>query len=418
LERPKIGELLVAAGVIEEAVLETALDKQRTQGGRLGRILIAMGALDEELLVRTVARQLDLPVAWLRGKQVKKDVLALLPGHVARRHRCLPVMIDRKGPETLLVAMEDPSDSAALDEVAIAAGRPVRVVLASPSELEDAITRHYPAPADEEDESADEPESALASAPARAADALPRDAEPSLPREPEHALDPDDSDPDDEEPELLLTDPLGETGSAEPALRRVARDETPVASLAQVDPLDLGGAYDPIARPDIDADLGEEADLDEASLRPEPANLDPGPELGLSHELAPGDDLGLDIGPGPDPDAAPREREFVERQGDSLDDAIGEVRGAYGDVGDSDLDVDSAPDAEEGVSLFGDDPLEATLPPRPARAPSGGADATGALPRDPELRAVVLLLIERGLLTRAEVAERLLSRGRDEDQGG
>src|SRR5262245_33621161 len=224
LERPKIGELLVAAGVIEEAVLDSALEKQRTQGGRLGRILIAMGALDEEMLVRTVARQLDMPVAWLRGKQVKKEVLALLPGHVARRHRCLPVMVDRKGPETLLVAMEDPSDASALDDVASAAGRPVRVVLASPSELEDAIARHDPAPpgGDEEPEPRHEPE-------------------------PEPDPEPDDES-DDDEAELLLTDPLGQTGSAEPSLRRIADEETPVAPRAEIDPLDLGGDFDPIAR--------------------------------------------------------------------------------------------------------------------------------------------------------------------------
>ncbi|HEX5066366.1 MAG TPA: hypothetical protein VFY49_09640 [Myxococcota bacterium] len=394
MERPKIGELLVAAGVIEESVLETALEKQRTQGGRLGRILIAMGALDEEMLVRTVARQCDMPVAWLRGKQVKQEVLALLPGHIARRHRCLPVMIDRKGPETLLVAMEDPSDAAALDDVASAAGRPVRVVLASPSELEDAIARHYPAPP----EGDDEPEQDLAPPP---------DAEPD----------------DDDEPELLLTDPLGETGSAEPSLRKVVRDEAPAPraeiaerARAEIDPLDLGGEFDPIARPDIDADLGEDADPGEAPPRPEPVNLEPGPELGLSQELAPNEDLGLDLGP----DSAPasREREFVQRDGDSLDDAIGEVRGAYGDGDDSDLEMDSGADAEEGVSLFGDDPLEATLAPRPARVASDAPDEGVTLPRDPELRAIVLLLIERGLLTRAEVSQRLRASGLDEDREG
>jgi hypothetical protein len=389
--------------VIQESVLEAALEKQGSEGGRLGRILIAMGALDEEMLVRTVARQLDMPVAWLRGKQVKAEVLAMLPAHIARRHRCLPVMVDRKGPETLLVAMEDPSDAAALDDIASAAGRPVRVVLASPSELEDALARHYPGPADD-----DEPEP-----------------EP----EPEPAADPDpastdssdlDAPDDDDEPELLLTDPLGQTSGGDPDLRRLSRDDDAFAAPQQaapqegVDPLDLGGDYDPLARPDIDADLGEASDLEEHP-RPEPANLEPGPELGLSHELAPGEDLGLDIGPEPAPhergDGVRREREFVQRQGDSLDDAIGEVRGAYGDLGD---DSDPAADAqdEEGPSLFGDDPLEVTLP------PSGPRPQADGLPRDPELRAVVLLLIERGLLTREEVSERLLSLGRDTGRDG
>ncbi|HXK24197.1 MAG TPA: hypothetical protein VMS55_16125 [Myxococcota bacterium] len=360
MERPKIGELLVAAGVIEPDVLEMALEKQRAQGGgRLGGILVRMGALDEELLVRTVARQLELPVAWLRGKQVKPEVLSQLPREIALRHRCLPVMIDRKGPETLLVAIEDPSDTSALDEVAIAAGRPVRVVLASPSELDDALARHYPGEPPQEIESDEE-----------------------------------------EEPELLLTDPLGESASAEPDLRRVARDADEPASLPPPDPLDLGGDYAP-------APGGHEAPAEVAA--DEPAGVNAGESAFAGADLAtdpllpgvdaePADDLGLGVAPA-------RHR---PRLGDSLDDAIDEVRGA----GDLALDSDDGELAHEAPSLFGDDPLEVTLapPPRPARA--------DALPRDPELRAVVLLLIERGLVTREEVAERLRAPERDADVNG
>lgn len=320
MERPKIGELLVAAGVIEPATLEVALEKQRAQGGRLGKILIAMGALDEEMLVRSVARQLDMPVAWLRGKQVRPDVLLQLPRHIALKHRCLPVMLDRKGTETLLVAMEDPSDNAALDEVAVAAGRPIRVVLSAPSELDDALARHYP--------------------------------------------ETPDPDPQDDEPELLLTEPVGGANPGEPELARLARDDAFAAPPAPADPLDLGGDYDPAARLDPPAE--------------------PGAELGL--------DLGPEL-PAPGP-------------GDSLDDAIGAVRAAGGEGARDEVDA-----GEEGESLFGDDPLEATLAPRRPASPE-------VLPRDPELRAVALLLIERGLLRGEDLAERLLALRREGGSGG
>ena len=359
MERPKIGELLVAAGVIEPDVLDAALEKQRAQGGgRLGGILVRMGALDEELLVRTVARQLELPVAWLRGKQVKPEVLSQLPREVALRHRCLPVMIDRKGPETLLVAMEDPSDTSALDEVAIAAGRPVRVVLAAPSELDDAFARHYPGESPREAES------------------------------------------EEEEPELLLTDPLGESASADPELRRVARDTAEESPLPPPDPLDLGGDFDPTSPGGPDAPDEARADESVDSSAGENAfgaDFETDPLLpGVNAE--PSDDLGLDV------PAAP----WRSHPGDSLDDAIHEVRGAS----DLALDSDDGEIGHEAPSLFGDDPLEATLPPspRPARA--------DALPRDPELRAVVLLLIERGLITREELAARLRAAERDGDPSG
>ena len=335
MERPKIGELLVAAGVIDPPTLEIALEKQRAEGGRLGKILLGMGALDEEMLVRSVARQLDMPVAWLRGKQVRADVLLMLPRHVALKHRCLPVMLDRKGTETLLVAMEDPSDTAALDEVAVAAGRPVRVVLSAPSELDEALARHYPESQEEDGE--------------------------------------------DEEPELLLTETLGEARAGEPELRRLAQEEA-FASPPAEDPLDLRGGYDPGAHAAADpVDFG-----------------------------AGGDDLGLGVEPS-EPEPEPR----APRPGDSLDDAIDLVRGAEPPVAEGGGDAVHDSGDEESESLFGDDPLEVTLPPAPRRSLPAEL-----LPRDPELRAIAVLLIERGLLRSEDLSERLLALRRDGDDSG
>jgi hypothetical protein len=439
-ERPKIGELLVAAGVIDTAALEAALEKQRSEGGRLGKILLGMGVLDEEMLVRTVARQLDMPVAWLKGKQVKASVLAKLPGHLARKHHCLPVMVDRKGPETLLIAMEDPSDATALDEVAIAAGCPVRVVLAAPSELEEALARHYPAAREPE------PVPAPVSEPAPELDAsLPdADAEPGF--------------DDDEEEELLLTDSVGgdveagagsdeadlergadlddggdadDLGGTGPGLRAPAQPEP--GESARGDAPDLGGPddpFEPAPRParDRSLDLGADADPEpagDADAAPDPGADSAGEigsyrasglDLGLPDEPgAPLDsdaDLGLDLGPdaGPEPELDASPRRGVPYAGDSLDDAIDEVRGAN-------FQPEQAvrePNSEDvGESLFPDDPLEMTVaPPRAPAAPAFAPPSAQSLPRDPELRAVVELLIERGLLDPDELARRLLaSRG-------
>lgn len=143
-DRPKLGELLLEAGVIDDEQLESALGQQRESGQRLGMSLVQMHLLDEETLVRTLARQLKLPVVWLRGRTVRADVLDLVPGEIAAKHRCLPVMLDRRGGSTLLLAMEDPADVGATEEVALRCGLPVKPVLAAPSELDDAIRRHYP----------------------------------------------------------------------------------------------------------------------------------------------------------------------------------------------------------------------------------------------------------------------------------
>ena len=77
-ERPKLGELLVMAGAIDQTQLGAALAEQRRFGHPLGTTLVRMGFLDEEALIRTLARQLKLPIAWLRGKWVEQAVLSAL----------------------------------------------------------------------------------------------------------------------------------------------------------------------------------------------------------------------------------------------------------------------------------------------------------------------------------------------------
>lgn len=143
-ERPRLGELLVAAGVIDEAQCERALHEQRRTGRRLGATLLEMDALSEETLTRTLARQLSLPVAWLRGKRIRSEILDLVPRELIEKHHCLPVHRSDGDEPTLLLAMEDPSDVAAIDEVARHTGLAIQPVLAAPSELDDAIRRHAP----------------------------------------------------------------------------------------------------------------------------------------------------------------------------------------------------------------------------------------------------------------------------------
>lgn len=141
----KLGELLVRAGMIDEAQLRAALGEQGKWGSPLGMTIVRMGFLDEETLIRTLARQLQLPLAWLRGKRVKAEVLELVSGEIASKHRCMPLAATN-GPEGRIVflAMQDPSDLNAIDEIGFKLGCKIKPVLAAPSELEDALGRHYP----------------------------------------------------------------------------------------------------------------------------------------------------------------------------------------------------------------------------------------------------------------------------------
>ena len=143
-ERPKLGELLVHAGAITKHQLAAGLVEQRKWGRPLGMTLVAMGYLDEETLVRTLARQLGLPVAWLRGKRIAPEVLEMIPAELATKHRCLPLSVrEEAGSRVLYLAMQDPADLEALDDVEFRVGCKVKPVLVAPGELEEALRQHY-----------------------------------------------------------------------------------------------------------------------------------------------------------------------------------------------------------------------------------------------------------------------------------
>jgi type IV pilus assembly protein PilB len=142
--RLKLGQILVNRGLLAPDQLASALADQQDRGARLGMTLVRMGFVDEETLIRTLAGQVKLPVARIRGKRVSPDVLECIPVDLAEKHRCLPLFFKQEGGERVLfIAMEDPSDSDAIDALASASGQVLRPVLVGPTELEEALQRHY-----------------------------------------------------------------------------------------------------------------------------------------------------------------------------------------------------------------------------------------------------------------------------------
>jgi hypothetical protein len=144
MEKPKVGEILVRAGLIDEMQLRAALGDQNNWGQRLGATLVKMGLVSERDLVRALAQQLQLPVVELEGKRVQPEVLELVPVEFAEKHMCVPLFVkENGGARTLYVGMEDPSDLAALDDLGFRTGLEVSPVLVSPSELFEAMDRFY-----------------------------------------------------------------------------------------------------------------------------------------------------------------------------------------------------------------------------------------------------------------------------------
>ena len=87
----KIGQLLISRGLLQPDHLSEALAEQQEIGSRLGMILVRRGFVEEETLIRTLAGQLKLPVARIRGKRVGPEVVECIPVDVAEKHRCLPL---------------------------------------------------------------------------------------------------------------------------------------------------------------------------------------------------------------------------------------------------------------------------------------------------------------------------------------
>jgi type IV pilus assembly protein PilB len=142
--RLKLGQILVTKGLIAPEQLASALGEQERWGSRLGMTLVRLGFLEEETLVHVLASQLRLPVARIRGKTVNPEVLERVPMETAEKYRCLPLFLrDEGGVQHLVLAMEDPSDLEALDELAFQIGEKLRPVLVAPTELEEAMHRHY-----------------------------------------------------------------------------------------------------------------------------------------------------------------------------------------------------------------------------------------------------------------------------------
>lgn len=138
--KKRIGELLVESGAISPEQLKIALDKQKTTGQRIGQVLISLGMISEDKLMQITAQKLDIPQINLEDMVIDREVVSILPADMAKKHLVLPLF--RIG-NVLTIAMYDPLDFIALDEMSYYTKMVIKRVVASKSDIEMAIERHY-----------------------------------------------------------------------------------------------------------------------------------------------------------------------------------------------------------------------------------------------------------------------------------
>src|SRR5437660_751002 len=139
-QRMRLGDVLVAQKLITIEQLRTALEAQTRRGRRLGRLLVELGYLDDEQVAQALARQLQLRYVDLAQHNFNPEIVQKLPESVARRFRAVPLEV--RG-NTMLIAMADPTDLFAYDELTRILKRDVQVAVVAEGQLLKALDQVY-----------------------------------------------------------------------------------------------------------------------------------------------------------------------------------------------------------------------------------------------------------------------------------
>lgn len=148
MSEARLGELLVRNKLISDTDLVKALEDQKVNGGRLGASLVKLGLVAEDELSAFLSKQYGVPSINLNEFEVDQAVISLIPAEVSQKYMMVP--INRAG-STLIVAMADPSNIFAIDDIKFMTGYNVEVVVAPEKSIKDAIDKYYDQSASFED---------------------------------------------------------------------------------------------------------------------------------------------------------------------------------------------------------------------------------------------------------------------------
>src|SRR4051812_35706443 len=136
----KLGEILVRENLLSAQQLRDALDYQRNHGGRLGFNLVKMGLVSDDMITAVLSRQYGVPSVNLELFDIEPSVIRLIPQEVAQKYSVLP--LSRVG-ASLTLAMVDPTNVFAMDDIKFMTGLNIEPVVASESAIMDAIEKAY-----------------------------------------------------------------------------------------------------------------------------------------------------------------------------------------------------------------------------------------------------------------------------------
>ena len=139
----RIGDVLVAAGAITEEQLQEGLAKQKETGRKLGNALVDLGFISNDMLITVLTTQLGIDYIGLKGAKIEDKVIHMVPESMVTKYQAIPIEVDPDNPNILKVAMADPMDIMAMDDIGLVTNLQVEPMLASEEGIKNAIDKYY-----------------------------------------------------------------------------------------------------------------------------------------------------------------------------------------------------------------------------------------------------------------------------------
>ncbi|MCK9431929.1 MAG: hypothetical protein PHQ84_00720 [Candidatus Omnitrophica bacterium] len=135
-----LGELLLDRGIISQAQMEKGLEVQKEKGGLIGEILVGLGFVKEEDIAQALTAQYGFPYLPLGNYDVDAEITGIIPGRVARQYLLIPI---EKIGNNLTLAMSNPLNIQAIEDVELLSGCRVQTFVSTSSDIKMAIEKYY-----------------------------------------------------------------------------------------------------------------------------------------------------------------------------------------------------------------------------------------------------------------------------------
>lgn len=136
----QLGELLIERGIIKQQELDEALAVQKERGGLIGEILVELGFAKEEDIAQALTAQYGFPYLPLSNYEISAETVSIIPARVARQYVLIP--IDKIG-NNLTIAMSNPLNVQAIEDVELISGCNVQTFVSTSSDIKKAIEKYY-----------------------------------------------------------------------------------------------------------------------------------------------------------------------------------------------------------------------------------------------------------------------------------